>query len=150
MLEAIRANTCIGGGSTVLVEGGPFFNKLRMERLNPLFRLFNWCGGAFLFSQREAFQALEGFCTDLYALEEVDFVLRLKRFGRARGRKFIIFHRHPVVTVGRKAAYTIFEIGTIIVSDFIAAFLFGLHYLLPKAWRAKVGGRKLLRYWYNR
>lgn len=48
----------IGCGSTVVVEGGTLFNKLRMERLNPLFRLFNWGGGVFLLCRADAFQAV--------------------------------------------------------------------------------------------
>lgn len=150
MLTAIKSERYVGGGSTIFVDGGPLFNKLRMERLNPLYRLFNWCGGAFLFCRHDTFLALGGFSTDLYALEDVDFVLRLKKLGRRKRQKFIVFYHHPVVTAGRKAATNILDVATIIFSDFAALFLFSLHYLLPKAWRAHVGGQKLLRYWYKR
>lgn len=36
----INSGKYVGCGTTVSVEGGTIFNKLRMERLNPLFRLW--------------------------------------------------------------------------------------------------------------
>ncbi len=148
-LTVLESPQVIGCGTTVRVEGGPLFNKLRMERLNPLFRLFKWSGGAYLLCRAEVFRTLGGFSTDLYALEEVDFVLRLKRYARRRGQQFVVLHRHPVISSGRKAAFQNFEIGRLLLSDYAAVFLFGLHCLLPKRWRARVDGRKLLAYWYR-
>ena len=138
----------IGCGTTVLVKDGTLFNKLRMERLNPLFRLLNWSGGAFLLVRRDAFQAIGGFSTDLYAYEEVDFVIRLKRYGRKHGKRFTVLHRHPVITSGRKGDYGFFSLGRLYVSNFLAVILFGLHYLLPKTIVRKLGSR-LLGYWYH-
>lgn len=147
-LVVIQEGQFIGCGTTVLVEGGTLFNKLRMERLNPLFRLFNWSGGAFLLVQRQAFQAIGGFSMDLYAYEEVDFVMRLKRYGRNQNKKFTVLHRHPVITSGRKGDIGFFSLGRLFVSNFLAVILFGLHYLLPKAVVRKLGSR-LLGYWYD-
>ena len=90
IFAVIAAGNFIGCGTTIVVEGGTLFNKLRMERLNPLFRLFNWSGGACLLVQRNAFQAIGGFSTDLFAYEEIDFVMRLKRYGRKQGKQFTI------------------------------------------------------------
>ena len=58
--------------------------------------------GLFLLSQAEAFRAIGGFSPDLYALEDLNFVNRLKRHGRKQGKGFAILHHHPVVTSGRK------------------------------------------------
>lgn len=146
--DVVRSGNYVGCGTTVLVEGGTLFNKLRMERLNPLFRLFNWSGGAFLLCQREAFQVIGGFSTTLYAFEEVDFVLRIKRYGRRTKRKFTVIHRHPVITSGRKGDYNFFSLVILFVSNFAAVILFLLHYLLPKKITGKLGST-LLRYWYN-
>lgn len=148
VLDIIENGAYIGCGATVLVKGGTLFNKLRMERLNPFFRLLNWSGGAFLLCQREAFEAVGKFSTNLYAYEEVDFVLRLKRYGRKRGKKFTVLHRHPVITSGRKGEYGLYSLGVLFISNFVAIILFGLHYLLPKGITRKFGS-KLLGYWYN-
>lgn len=147
-LEVIRDGRFIGCGTTVLVEGGTLFNKLRMERLNPLFRLFNWSGGAFLLVEQAAFAALGGFSTDLYAYEEVDLVIRLKRYGRKQNKQFTVLHRHPVITSGRKGEIGFISLGRLFLSNFLAVILFGLHYLLPGAIVRKLGSR-LLGYWYE-
>jgi len=147
-LDLIQAGQFIGCGTTVEVVGGTLFNKLRMERLNPLFRLFNWSGGAYLLVQREAYQAIGGFSTDLYAFEEIDFVMRLKRYGRKQQKKFTVLHQHPVITSGRKGDIGFFSLGRLILSNFLAVILFGLYYVLPKAVVRKLGSH-LLGYWYN-
>jgi glycosyltransferase involved in cell wall biosynthesis len=147
-LDVMRDGQFIGCGTTVLVEGGTLFNKLRMERLNPLFRLFNWSGGAYLLVQQDAFEAISGFSSDLYAYEEIDFVIRLKRYGRKQNKKFTVLHRHPVITSGRKGDIGFFPLGRLIISNFLAVILFGLHYLLPKAVMRWLGSR-LLGYWYD-
>ncbi len=148
VLEVIRSGNYIGCGTTVEVQGGTLFNKLRMERLNPFFRLFNLCGGAFLLCRSEAFRSIEGFSTNLYAYEEIDFVIRLKRYGRKRGKKFTTLYRHPVLTSGRKGDYGFFSFGVLFASNFVAIILFGLHYLAPKMLIKKIGSG-LLGYWYN-
>lgn len=148
-LKVIESEQYIGCGTTISVEGGTLFNKLRMERLNPLFRLFNWCGGAYLLCRAEAFHQLGGFSTGLYTYEEIDFVIRLKRLARSRQQRFTVLHQHPAKTSGRKAAYRNFEIVTLLASDFTAVFLFILYHLLPPKWYANIPSRKLLRYWYG-
>jgi len=147
VVDVIASKQYVGCGTTVEVVDGTLFNKLRMERLNPLFRLFNWSGGAFLLCQREAFQSLGGFSTSLYAYEEIDFVIRLKRWGRRRGLKFVVLHRHPVITSGRKGEYGVFSLGVLFLSNIAAILLFALHYILPKRIASKLGSR-LLGYWY--
>ncbi|MEM7029562.1 MAG: glycosyltransferase [Chloroflexota bacterium] len=139
----------LGCGTTVSVEGGTLFNKLRMERLNPIFRALNVSGGAFILCRTTAFQAMQGFSTSLYAYEEVDFIIRLKHFGRRRNQKFIVLYQNPVITSGRKGDYTIFSMASLYVSNFAAVILFGLYYLLPKSVTAWLG-RRLLGYWYHR
>lgn len=148
VLDVIDRGNCIGCGSTIVVEDGTLFNKLRMERLNPLFLFFNICGGAFILCERKAFETIGGFSTNLYAYEDVDFVLRLKWFGRKKIKKFIVLHRHPVITSGRKGDYSFWSIAIVCASNFAAVVLFIFHYILPKKLTAKFGS-KLLGYWYN-
>lgn len=148
VFAVIDSGDYIGCGTTVLVEGGTLFNKLRMERLNPLFRIFNWCGGAFLLCRTEAFHAVGGFSLDLYAFEEIDFVIRLKRYGRTQGKQFIVLHGHPVITSGRRGDTGVLSLGRLFASNFAAVILFGLHYVLPRRWNQALGAR-LLGYWYG-
>jgi GT2 family glycosyltransferase len=89
---------------------------------NALSRAAKWAAGSFLFVQADVFRAIGGFSEELYAAEEIDLSRRLKRLGR-----FVILHRHPLSTSGRKAdLYTPRE---------HAAFLL----------RMLVGGRRTLR-----
>ena len=148
VLEVIEGDLNIGCGTTIQVEDGTLFNKLRMERLNPLFRILKFCGGAFLLCHRNAFVAISGFSTNLYAYEEIDFVYRLKRYGRKYGKSFSILHRHPAITSGRKGEFTGVAILRLFASNIAAVVLFILYYLLPGRWIKKVGAR-LLGYWYR-
>ncbi len=45
----------IGCGATLSVENGTLFNRLRMERLNPLFRMLNLCGGYYILCKADYF-----------------------------------------------------------------------------------------------
>ena len=138
----------IGCGSTVEVRDGTRFNRLRLERMNPLFRALGVAGGAFLLCRREAFHAIGGFSVNLYALEDIEFVLRLRKYGRSTGRAFRILHRHPAVTSGRKGEYRLGAMFRLILSNVVALVLFALHYVLPGRWVGKLGA-KWLPYWYG-
>lgn len=139
----------IGCGSTIDVRGGTLFNKLRLERLNPLFRLLGLCGGVFLLCEREAFQNIGGFSTSLFALEEVEFVIRLKRYGRRKTKKFTVLHRHPVITSGRKGDYDPVSLLRIVVSNVVAFAFLLMAIVLPERWTPKAP-KSLLSYWYGR
>lgn len=102
VLDLIRGGRHVGCGSTLKVEGGPRWFRLAWVSKNPSMRLLRWCSGAFLLCEASAFRELGGFSTELYAFEEADFVRRLKRYGRPRGKVFAILYRHPFVTSGRK------------------------------------------------
>ena len=148
ILKLIHEGIYIGCGTTIRVEGGTLLNKLRMERLNPLFRLFNFSGGAFLLCEREAFDAIRGFSTRLYAYEEIDFVVRLKGFARKQGKKFKVLHQYPAVTSGRKGGYTFGGMLRLFGSNTAAVLLFILNYVLPGSWVGFMG-RRMLGYWYD-
>ena len=67
-------------------------------------RLFGSCVGAYLLCEADAFRKLGGFSSKLYALEEIEFATRLKRYGRSLHKAFRVLHTHPVRTSGRKGA----------------------------------------------
>ncbi len=148
VLALIQTGAYIGCGTTVEVSGGTLFNKLRMERLNPIFRLFNWSGGVFLLCRGDAFQAIGGFSTRLYAYEEIDFVFRLKKFGRKNRQEFTVLHQHPVITSGRKGEYRPGNLITLFHSNLLAIVLFAFGKLLPEKFIDRLAG-KWLRYWYH-
>lgn len=138
----------IGCGSTVKVADGTTFNRLRMERLNPIFRLLNIAGGVCLFCQREAFVQIGGFSLDLYAYEEFDFIRRLKQYGRQHRKRFTVLHRHPVITSGRKGELTTASLFRLISSNILALFLYAFRSMLPTSSKQWLG-RRGLRFWYH-
>lgn len=146
--DLIRGGNHIGCGSTVTVEDASWWGKMRVERLNPSMRLLKWCGGVFILCHSEAFRSIGGFSTDLYAFEEIDFVLRLKRYGRKQQKKFAILHRYPVVTSGRRGELRVGAMVTLFVSTAVALLLLVINSLLPKKLRVKKG-RRWLGYWYG-
>ena len=148
VLEIIREDELIGCGVTVSVEGGSTFNKLRMERLNPLFRMLKISGGAFLLSKKSGFNEINGFSNGLYAYEEFDFILRLKRHGKTINKGFEILYQNPVITSGRKGEISFPSITRMVLSNFFAIIMFLLYYILPTRVVQKMG-KKLLKYWYN-
>ena len=101
MLEAIETGRCVGGGATIALPGAAAAVRAWVGAWNALSRTARWAAGSFLFSETAAFRAVGGFSEALYAAEEIDFSRRLK--ARFPDRRFVILHRHPLVTSGRKA-----------------------------------------------
>jgi len=58
--------------------------------------------GSFLFCRADAFRQIGGFSTQLYAAEEVQLSLALRRWGRSKGIRFAILHSPRHVSSGRK------------------------------------------------
>jgi glycosyltransferase involved in cell wall biosynthesis len=54
-----------------------------------------WC-------RRADFLAIGGFDETMLSAEDLDFAIRLKRFGRSRGQKFVTLYRAHIVTSSRK------------------------------------------------
>jgi GT2 family glycosyltransferase len=122
VLQIIEKGRCLGGGCTIALPGAPAAVRLWVALWNGLSRALSWAAGSFLFCEARAFREAGGFSEQLYAAEEIDLSRRLKRRGR-----FVILHRHPLVTSDRKARlYTWRE---------HAAFM----------WRMLTGGRRTLR-----
>jgi len=92
--------------------------------MNPIYRFFRISGGAFLLCQRGAFQAIDGFSSHLYAYEDLDFVFRLKKYGRAHGKGFTVLHKHPVITSGRRGECSVRVLLVFVISNVLATILF--------------------------
>ena len=98
VLASIEAGGCVGGGATVTVAHPTVSLTFWIALWNAMSRLTRWAAGSFIFCDAAAFRALRGFSEELFASEEIDLSRRLKRLGR-----FVILHRHPLLTSGRKA-----------------------------------------------
>ena len=98
----IRQGGVLAGGSTVKLEGPYPVARLVTGGWNLLSRLKRWAAGSFIFCETAAFREIGGFSHKLYAGEELDLSERLKRLGRATGRRLVILHRHPLATSARK------------------------------------------------
>ena len=139
VIALIQEGKHIGCSSTIRVDNAPSWYKLNLEGHNLDLRLFKTCMGLFVLCQAEAFQAIGGFNTDLYALEDLDFCGRLKKHGRNHNKTFTILHHHPVITSGRKGY--LYDRWTMTKSGMVA-----LWHLLTKR---KTSNSKHLPFWYD-
>src|SRR5262245_1452197 len=98
LAEAIAGGRCIGGGATVRFDDADRLARAAVAAWNAISRTLRWAAGSFVFCKAAAFWSVDGFSTELYASEEIDFSRRLKQLG-----DFAILHRHPLRTSGRKA-----------------------------------------------
>jgi glycosyltransferase involved in cell wall biosynthesis len=99
---AIGQGKCLAGGATLRMEGANLTGAFITRGWNFLSRTGRWLAGSFIFVEAAAFREIGGFNDQIFAGEEVDFTRRLKRLGRATGRKVVILHRHPLLTSARK------------------------------------------------
>ena len=97
LASAITSGRYIGGGATVRFDQADWLASGAVRIWNAISRVMHWAAGSFVFCRADAFRAIGGFSTELYASEEIDFSRRVKRLGR-----FTILHGHPLRTSGRK------------------------------------------------
>ena len=95
--DAMASGRYVGGGATVRFDEADWLANGAVSVWNLISRTMRWAAGSFVFCRADAFRAIGGFSTELYASEEIDFSRRLKRLGR-----LTILHRHPLRTSGRK------------------------------------------------
>lgn len=136
-LERLDAGAC-GGGALVAMDRLP--NRVYRHGLrlwNAVARRLSLAAGCFVFVRRDAFEAVGGFDERVYAGDEVLLSRRLKRWGRARGRAFVIIAEPPVRTSARKADW--FTPGQHLLTTLLVL-------LFPPALR----WRRLMWFWYTR
>ena len=109
MAKEIQSGNCIAGGSTFHWDQKQnFIIELLMPVVNVGFRWRRMLCGVFIFIETAAFRKLGGFSHEAFAGEELEFSQRLKRLAKETGKRFIILHRHPVVTSARRMGdYTV-------------------------------------------
>jgi glycosyltransferase involved in cell wall biosynthesis len=114
--QAIESGDCLAGGVTLHYDTTRLDIRIPLAIWNAVSRLTKWAAGSFMFCEAAAFRELGGFSEALYAAEEVDFFRRLKKLARARRRRIVILHRHPLLSSARKAVlYRWSEMGLFIV-----------------------------------
>ena len=99
----IQSCRYLGGGAVVKMDRAVGWTRLFIPLWNGISRLNRWAAGSFVFCEATVFRALGGFSQELYAAEEIEFSQRLKKLASSRNKKFIILHRHFLVTSARKA-----------------------------------------------
>jgi glycosyltransferase involved in cell wall biosynthesis len=100
--KAIESGRCLGGGSTVRLEGVTGLTRFMNGLWNGLSRMTGWAAGSFIFCEMAAFRSLGGLSEDLYASEEIEFSRRLRQHARARDKSTVMLTRHPLVTSARR------------------------------------------------
>ena len=84
------------------VEGVNWAGILITRLWNGISRAGRLMAGSFIFCEANAFREVGGFSNELFAGEEIELSRRLKRLARARKKRFLILHRHPLLTSARK------------------------------------------------
>jgi glycosyltransferase involved in cell wall biosynthesis len=101
--KAAIAGGCLAGGATVSMESTDPAIRFWAAAWNFVSRRARWAAGAFIFCEAAAFRRLGGFSQELYAAEEIELFMRLKRLARLERRSIVILHRQPLRTSARKA-----------------------------------------------
>src|SRR5579863_7461090 len=76
--EAMASGKYLFGGSTIRMEGAPFFANLVTKMWNRASRAMKLAAGSFIFCETAAFRQIGGFDLKFYASEEIDLSQRLK------------------------------------------------------------------------
>ena len=137
ILRVIETGKYVGCGSTLRMDGLPWWARLTLQLWTRTSVLCRWAAGALVVCRRDAFQAVEGFDQELYALDEIRLSKELKRWGREHGLQFTILTSHPLETSSRK----IFLYS----SGEIASQIFRIFFLPKKTLQDK----KYLSVWYD-
>ncbi|MBM4137884.1 MAG: glycosyltransferase [Nitrospira sp.] len=137
ILSMIEAGKTVGCGSTLAMDGLPWWANGIFHLWRGMSVLFGLAAGALIVCRHDAFREVGGFSQDLYALEEIQLSKRLKAWGRQRDLRFIILSKHPLETSSRKVTlYSPGEIAMQILRVFLQR-------------RRTLRDRTLLSVWYD-
>lgn len=137
ILQTIASGHYVGCGSTLRMDGLPWWANLTLQFWTSASVLCRWAAGALVVCRRDAFQEVGGFDQELYALDEIRLSKQLKQWGRQRGLSFTILTVHPLETSSRKVS--------LYSSREIAAQIFRIFFLPKKTLQDK----KHLSVWYD-
>ncbi|TAK86844.1 MAG: glycosyltransferase [Aquabacterium sp.] len=101
ILRHVHDPRYVGGGATIWPERWSLGLFCSSMMVMPYVIRLRITAGMFWFL-RERFDAVGGFDEDMVSVEDVDFALRLKAWGRARGLRWGTLWRHGITTSCRK------------------------------------------------
>lgn len=108
----IASGKTLAGGATIRLDAKLFFASLITHLWNYASRFHRLMAGSFIFVEAAAFRQTGGFSHELFAAEELELSLRLKKMARESKKKVVILHRHPIKTSARKMKlYSSRELG---------------------------------------
>ena len=100
--QQIELGRCLAGGSTIVMDQRSGMGDWATRLWNTISRWRKWMAGSFIFCETAVFREIGGFDPQLFASEELDLSIRLKKAARKAGKKVVILDRHPLVTSARK------------------------------------------------
>ncbi len=137
ILRVIETGKYVVCGSTLRMEGLPWWANLTLHLWTSTSVLCRWAAGALMVCRRDAFQEVGGFDQELYALDEIRLSKQLKQWGQGRDLQFTILTKHPLETSSRKIS--------LYSSREIAAQIFRIFFQPKKTLQDK----KHLSVWYD-
>ena len=102
MIDCIESGQYAGGGSVFSWDRCPWYLKIPTTLVNLIVRCLRLPPGAFIFCRRDVFQEIGGFDEALYALEDRQIGVAMKRWAKSHDMRIAILHRHPPTTSSRK------------------------------------------------
>ncbi len=119
ILQLIESGQYVGCGSTLRMDGLPWWANVTLQFWTSVSVLCRWAAGALVVCRRDAFQEVGGFDQELYALDEIRLSTQLKQWGRRHSLQFTILTGHPLETSSRKVSlYSGREIAVLIFRIF--------------------------------
>jgi glycosyltransferase involved in cell wall biosynthesis len=104
ILQLMSDDKSVGCGSTIQMQGLPWWADWTLRLWTGTSVLFRWASGALIVCRSDAFREVGGFNQTIYAAEEIGLSAALKRWSTQRGLRFVILRTHPLETSARKVA----------------------------------------------
>lgn len=140
LADTITKGSCLAGGCTLRMDGNRRAAHWLNGFWNGISRVTRWAAGSFIFCDAKVFREIGGFNQTLYASEEIDLFIRLKRLARKTGRRIVILHRHPMTTSDRKLR--LYTTGELLRFTLKTVFLWRRTLRDPKECHAWYDGRR--------
>ena len=102
LAQEIQSGTCFAGGATICWDRENFLTALMMPLLNVGFRWRRFLHGPFMFVESATFRKLGGFSLETFCGEDWELGQRLQKLAKETGKRFVILHRHPILTSARR------------------------------------------------
>ena len=115
ILQLIEEGKCVGCGSTIHMEGLPWWANWGLKLWTVTSVTFRWAAGALVVCRSDAFREVGGFNQELYAADEITLSQQLRQWGRRRGLEFVILTKCPLETSARKVL--LYSAGEIVRPD---------------------------------